>query len=366
MSTLTRQYLGQQLQAKLGDPLRVPARFAPGLSLKVGQLLAQITATAVNEVQTLSQSSGTATGGTFKLTFYGLTTDPIAYNATAAQVQAALEKMLASIGLTGSVACAGGALPGTPITITFQNLLGGIDVPAITVDGAALTGTNPVYAVATTTPGVNGGRWVAYDGTLVAPPASAPSVSQQAGGSLPQLSSYLAQFTWVTAAGESTPSPAASIVLTSTNQTIRFAAVSAPTGATAGRFYLNGVRVGSASVSGGNLPQTDITDMTGSTAGLPGLPAVNNAFLNSDGRQVARGALELPIVSDVLGRVAVGQAFPSEGSQFKQAEPVVLIRGAFRLGDLTGLTVRALEDLKGRVLSGKADLTDLEALVQIG
>ena len=64
----------------------------------------------VNDVQTLSLS-GNPTGGTFTLSFGGQTTAAIPFNATAAQVQAALQA-LSSIG-AGNVACAGGPLPGT-------------------------------------------------------------------------------------------------------------------------------------------------------------------------------------------------------------------------------------------------------------
>jgi hypothetical protein len=46
----------------------------------------------VNEVQRIT-ITGTPTGGTFTLTFQGNTTAPIAYNASAATVVAALEAL---------------------------------------------------------------------------------------------------------------------------------------------------------------------------------------------------------------------------------------------------------------------------------
>lgn len=55
--------------------------------------------------------TGTPTGGTFTLTFSGQTTSAIAYNATAATVQAALVA-LSNVG-AGNVVCSGGPLPGT-------------------------------------------------------------------------------------------------------------------------------------------------------------------------------------------------------------------------------------------------------------
>lgn len=105
-----------------------------------------------NAVQTLT-ITGTPTGGTFRLTFNGVETANIAYNAAAAAVQSALEA-ISSIG-TGNVLCGGGALPGTPVTITFQGLLAAEPQPLMTVTTPAFTGgTAPAGSVATTTPGV--------------------------------------------------------------------------------------------------------------------------------------------------------------------------------------------------------------------
>lgn len=105
----------------------------------------------VDEVQTLS-ITGVPTGGTFTLSFRGQTTAPIAFNATAAQVQAAL-RALTRVG-NGLVA-GGGPLPGTAVTLTFAGAkLGKIDQPLITANGALLTGgTAPAASVVETTKG---------------------------------------------------------------------------------------------------------------------------------------------------------------------------------------------------------------------
>jgi hypothetical protein len=105
----------------------------------------------VNEVQTVA-FSGTVTGGTFTLTFAGQTTAGIAYNATAAAVQSALEA-LSTIG-AGNVSVTGGPGPGTPYAVAFVGALAGTDVAQMTASGAALTGTTPGVAVTTTTQGV--------------------------------------------------------------------------------------------------------------------------------------------------------------------------------------------------------------------
>lgn len=85
---------------------------------------------AINETQTLSRT-GTPASGTFTLTLDGRTTSAIAYNATNATIQAALE-LLGNIG-TGNVACTGGPIHTTNVTVTFQNDLGGCNVNLMTV-----------------------------------------------------------------------------------------------------------------------------------------------------------------------------------------------------------------------------------------
>jgi len=74
-----------------------------------------------NEIQTLDITGGPPTSGTFTITVTidGVeeTTTTINWDASAAEVQAALEAL--SILGTGSVTCGGGDLPGTPITIEF-------------------------------------------------------------------------------------------------------------------------------------------------------------------------------------------------------------------------------------------------------
>ena len=64
---------------------------------------------------------GQPTGGTFTLTFFGSTTASLAYSATAAQVQTALQA-LGSIG-AGNVICAGGPLPTIPVFVTWASAL---------------------------------------------------------------------------------------------------------------------------------------------------------------------------------------------------------------------------------------------------
>jgi len=113
-----------------------------------------------NEIQTIAVD-GTPDGGTFYLEFDGSRTTDLAYNADAATIQAALLK-LNSIGKDSSgnnnVSCGGGALPGTPVTVTFQNDLKHRRVPLIIAFDSELTGggTNEVQTI---TQGATGGTF---------------------------------------------------------------------------------------------------------------------------------------------------------------------------------------------------------------
>ena len=93
---------------------------------------------------------GTQSSGTFTLTVGANTTAGIAYNATAAAVQAALGG-LASVG-ANNVTVTGAA--GGPYTVTFQNALGA-QVVTLTGSGAALT-TPGNFAITNPTPGSAG------------------------------------------------------------------------------------------------------------------------------------------------------------------------------------------------------------------
>lgn len=129
---------------------------AYGAMLWVSATVAKLTDVnpARNEVQTIT-ITGAPTGGNFTLTFRGVATGNIAFNADAATVQAALEG-LASIG-SGNVKCAGGALPATPVTVQFTGTLGHQNVELLVGNFAGLTGgTNPDGSVTETTNGRSG------------------------------------------------------------------------------------------------------------------------------------------------------------------------------------------------------------------
>ncbi len=133
----------------VGDALDAMAFGAPVyLSVTDGTLTD--TNPATDEIQTVT-ITGSPTGGTFTLTYDGQTTSAIAYNASAATVQAALEA-LSNIG-PGNVSVSGSA--GGPYSVRFINELEETNVSAMTASGASLTGgSSPGVTIATATAGV--------------------------------------------------------------------------------------------------------------------------------------------------------------------------------------------------------------------
>lgn len=122
---------------------------------EINDVIALTAGAGADDVQTISET-GPPTAGTFTLTLdttdsggSSQTSAPIAYNATAAAVQAALTGM-SNIG-AGNVTCSGGPLPGTPVVATFGGALADELVPVMTAQSAGLTGGTA--AVAHTTPG---------------------------------------------------------------------------------------------------------------------------------------------------------------------------------------------------------------------
>jgi predicted acyl esterase len=127
-------------------------------------------ADGTNEVQTVQV---TATGGTFTLTFDGQTTGPIAFDATPAAVDAALEG-LSSVG-TGAVDVTGSS---SNYTVTFTGSLARTDVPELTSDASGLIGTSPDIDIATTTPGVAPSTTGTFDGVPIDANVSFPEAAE--------------------------------------------------------------------------------------------------------------------------------------------------------------------------------------------
>jgi hypothetical protein len=137
--------------------LFTPAEHYPMGWIRSGTPLGKVTATGlwgpysggtVDEVQRLT-FGGTVSSGTYTITYSGQTTAAIAYNATAAQVQAALVA-LSNIG-EGDVYVTGGPGP-TALDIKFAGTLANADVAQVTVT-SSLGGSSPTLTPSTVTAG---------------------------------------------------------------------------------------------------------------------------------------------------------------------------------------------------------------------
>lgn len=115
------------------------------------------------EVNTITSNATPNTGGTFTLKVNGETTEAIAFNATAATIQAALEALDGiEPGDVTAVATAEANLgvASAVVTLTWGEKLAAQDIK-ITIDDSGLTGGSGNHALATSTAGVSaGGRHI--------------------------------------------------------------------------------------------------------------------------------------------------------------------------------------------------------------
>jgi PKD repeat protein len=111
-----------------------------------------------------------ATGGTFTLSFKGQTTAPLPFNATGAQIDAALEA-LSTVGANNIQTSGAANASAGNVNVFFRRALSRTDQPLMTADGSGLTGTSPTATAAMGTFN-NGSLGTAYpaDGGLVPRP----------------------------------------------------------------------------------------------------------------------------------------------------------------------------------------------------
>jgi hypothetical protein len=130
-----------------------PARNGAGVASLSGAIEnIRLSGYGPDEVQTVTVT-GSPTGGTYTLRFgpaqTGYTTAAITHNATAADVQSALEA-LTSVGASNVAVT--GAFP--TYTVTFRNWLGGRSMPLLVATAALTGGTTPGVTVTRTTAGL--------------------------------------------------------------------------------------------------------------------------------------------------------------------------------------------------------------------
>ena len=323
---------------------------APSLTLAAGTLLAQVTGSA-SAVMTISDS-GTVSGGTFTISFTHpisgetVTTAAIAYNASNATVQAAIEKILGA----GNVTVAGSGLPSNDTTLTFGGDLANLPIPVATISTTNLTGSSPVLSVALTTAGRTAGQFVAFQGTPITAPTTAPTVAGNGSGSSFAAGAYAVSYTYKTAVGETTPSYATVATVTAA-QNLRVSAISSiPTGVTHVRYYVNGTLMAETAVSSGTAAQTDITGATLTVAGSP--PTSNTAYYESSGTgsSTAKGILRFTVATDTRGKATYGTV-SGDYTDVPRDAVEMWVGGEFDTTQLTGLTAKAVADL-GRLTSG--------------
>ncbi len=110
-----------------------------------------------------------ATGGTFTLTFNGQTTAPLAFNATAAQIAAALAA-LSNIG-AANIQATGGPVNTANVLVTWKGTFEEQDVATLTSDATGLTGTTPTITIGVGS-GAGGSNTTARQGGLWRMPAA--------------------------------------------------------------------------------------------------------------------------------------------------------------------------------------------------
>ncbi|QDT78587.1 Calx-beta domain protein [Gimesia maris] len=98
--------------------------------------LSQAGEEGTNEIQSIALA-GVISGGTFTLSFKGEETGPISHNATASQIQSALQN-LSSVG-SGNVRVSGFSLSGAGMSVEFIGDLSARDVDPLVIDGSQLT-----------------------------------------------------------------------------------------------------------------------------------------------------------------------------------------------------------------------------------
>lgn len=318
------------------DAVCLNINLPPSITYSKGQVLGLAT-DAANDVQTITApGSGTFTA-TITLNGYSQTSAAIAYDAAAATVQTALRALTL---LGTNVAVTGSA--GGPWTVTFSVQLAGVPIPLMTVSAGS---------IAHTTTGRSIGTYVAYDGTKLTP-STAPTVAGNGSGSSFAAGTYAVSYTYVTAHGESTPSPATMVTATAAQNLRVSALTSLSTAITAVNYYVNGVWAKQTVPSSGTAAQTDISGATLTTG--QGAPIVNTAYSapNGAGTQKPKCILRFDCATDSNGYATFG-ASSTGGLQGETHKCVpAWFSGDFKTSELTTFDQNALDTWPARLLSG--------------
>lgn len=344
-TTIANRYTHRELAPYFfdADCLELPVELPPSVSYNRGQILTRVTASA-NGVQTLA-ISGSPTGGTFTLsgvnplTGEAFTTAAIAYNAATSAVQSALNTALgySAVTVTGS-----GALPGNTHTITFGSPMDAMPIQTMTSTSALTGGSSPAITITRTVVGQTAGTFQAVSATGLVP-TTAPTVAGNGSGSSFAAGTYLVSYTFVTALGESTPSPATAVTATAA-QNLRVSAITSLNAAiTSVNYYVNGVYAATTAVSSGSAAQTDITGAT-ITVGRSA-PEVARSYQ-------AHCILRHDCATDAQGNITHGSVAGTGFMGETRRTTPAYFSGVFDAALLTGLSADTIQQLNGRLLYG--------------
>jgi len=239
-------------------------------------------------------------------------------------------------------------------TITFAGagLLRNMPQISATVIDLLATATPITITMATGTAGVTLGLWGAYDGAKVATPVAPTVASLTSGSSFTLLASYIVAITHLTAQGETLLSPGVPVILTTSDRSIRVTPATLPAGTTGVNVYINGVFAATAAQTAAAA-----IDIAAMSAVAHALPVKSTAFTDTSGLSIARAIAMCDIRTNNMGQVA--EAASGQQPRFGVYDPTAAAykRGAFQTSELVtngsaGITQDALDDLRGRLLSG--------------
>jgi len=318
----------------------------PSIAYAKGQVLAE--KTGVNEVQTLTLTTGGTLGGTYTLSFGGVATGNIAFNATAATVQADLQALstigASNVAVTGTTPTTSG---GT-LTITFQNALGNQNVAAIVADGTNLTGTTPGAAITTGTAGSGAANTVQTVYLTGSPTGGTFTLTY--GGQTTAGIAY-------NAAASDVQTALAALSSIGVGNVSVAGAAGGPWNVTfVGSLADQSITAMTTSYSGltgGSSPTSVVAVATAGSAGTPGLFYALDTT-QTDGRQTPRAILQYDCATDASGNVTFGPAVGSSDWGATRPAAPAWFTGYFETEDVVGLTDAAITAAGWRLISGTA------------
>ena len=330
-----------------------------------GGTVAVTQATTANDVQTLNASS--ATSGTFVITIPGaiqVNTAAIAWNATAAQIVAALNAAVQSLNgcASASWTATGGPINTTNVVLTAAGTILNQPLPLLTINNGNLVGGT--VTVTHTTQGVQNGAIVNYNGTLVANPTTAATATATGSDGTWVAGDYTVTYTYVGPGskiygtnGESAPAYETSVTISATNHIAIASITGIPAGVASVNVYVNGLFAKNQAVTSNATGAFTITGPASATGATPP-PAVDGLFVASDGSQIPCGFSIYAMATALTGLITFGGSTPT-GNEYQPPNEFsgnVLIGGYVFVQNLvtngsTGVDQNTVNTL-GRLISG--------------